>query len=59
MFNMHANLLRQTRTLIARCQCETGCPACVGPVGLTGPRAKNVALQILDMLSGSHDDDRR
>ena len=50
LFSMHADLLRQTRDLIARCPCETGCPACVGPAGLTGPRAKTVALQILDNL---------
>ena len=50
LFNMHDDLLRQTRALIADCPCESGCPACVGPVGLTGPRAKVVALQILDLL---------
>ncbi len=55
LFNLHAELLRQTRNLIARCPCETGCPACVGPVGLTGPRAKSAALQILDLLSAPNE----
>jgi len=33
--------------LIERCPCEAGCPACVGPIGQTGPRAKTVALALL------------
>ena len=30
----------RTRELIAGCECEHGCPTCVGPVGNTGPLAK-------------------
>jgi DEAD/DEAH box helicase domain-containing protein len=48
LFTMHADLLRRTREVIAGCECEHGCPTCVGPVGNTGPRAKLVALRILD-----------
>ncbi len=50
LFGMHAQLLRRTQELIAACACEDGCPACVGPVGMTGPRSKTVALAILDVL---------
>jgi len=39
-----------TRRLIASCDCENGCPGCVGPVGNTGPLAKAAALGILDRL---------
>ena len=53
LFNMHVDLLQRTRDLIASCPCTGGCPACVGPVGLTGPTAKSVALQILTMLEPS------
>ena len=40
-----------TRALIAECQCENGCPGCVGPIGNTGPLAKSVALKILQLLA--------
>jgi DEAD/DEAH box helicase domain-containing protein len=50
LFRMHAELLSRTHELIAGCECEHGCPTCVGPVGNTGPLAKVVALRILDQL---------
>jgi DEAD/DEAH box helicase domain-containing protein len=49
LFTMHDDLLARTRELIAACECEHGCPTCVGPVGNTGPMAKSVALRILDL----------
>ncbi len=51
LFRMHAELLARTRELIAGCECEHGCPTCVGPVGNTGPLAKGVALRILDHIA--------
>jgi DEAD/DEAH box helicase domain-containing protein len=50
LFRMHRELLDATRRLISECECESGCPGCVGPVGNTGPLAKAVALRILDLL---------
>jgi len=50
LFRMHHELLDATRTLISDCECESGCPGCVGPVGNTGPLAKTAALRILDLL---------
>jgi DEAD/DEAH box helicase domain-containing protein len=50
LFQMHDSLLARTRQLIAACDCQHGCPTCVGPVGNTGPLAKMVALRILDLL---------
>lgn len=50
LFRMHAELLVRTRALIAGCECEHGCPTCVGPVGNTGPLAKTVALRMLDLV---------
>ena len=52
LFRMHDDLLSRTRELIAGCECEHGCPTCVGPVGNTGPLAKIVALRILGLVSG-------
>ena len=53
LFGMHDNLLARTRELIAGCECQHGCPTCVGPVGNTGPLAKKVALRILDLIAGA------
>jgi len=50
LFRMHGELLERTHQLIADCECESGCPGCVGPVGYTGPLAKTVALRILGVL---------
>ena len=50
LFRMHGELLEATRRLIAECECESGCPGCVGPIGNTGPLAKAAALRILDLL---------
>jgi DEAD/DEAH box helicase domain-containing protein len=50
LFRMHDELLERTRSVIADCECQTGCPGCVGPVGDTGPLAKIAALRILDLL---------
>jgi DEAD/DEAH box helicase domain-containing protein len=50
LFEMHDELLAHTRRVIADCECESGCPGCVGPIGNTGPLAKAAALRILDLL---------
>jgi DEAD/DEAH box helicase domain-containing protein len=50
LHRLHSELLANTRRLIAECECESGCPGCVGPVGNTGPLAKTAALRILDLL---------
>jgi len=52
LFAMHDRLLRDTRALIASCDCDHGCPTCVGPVGESGPLAKDVALAVLERLIG-------
>jgi DEAD/DEAH box helicase domain-containing protein len=51
LFAMHDDLLARTHSLIAGCECQHGCPTCVGPVGNTGPLAKTVALRILESIS--------
>ena len=50
LFRAHSLLMQQTRELVAACGCEQGCPSCVGPAGDLAPRAKEVALAILDRL---------
>ncbi len=50
LFRAHHLLVWKTRELISTCQCEQGCPSCVGPAGDLAPRAKEAALAILDRL---------
>ncbi len=53
LWGMQAELLSKTSELIAGCDCDSGCPMCVGPIGETGPLAKTVALRILEHLLAS------
>ena len=52
---MQEELLSKTSALIAGCDCESGCPTCVGPIGETGPLAKTVALRLLQHLLAPSD----
>jgi DEAD/DEAH box helicase domain-containing protein len=53
LFAMDSELRQRTRELIAGCECQHGCPGCVGPIGNTGPMAKTVALRILDLIGAA------
>jgi DEAD/DEAH box helicase domain-containing protein len=50
LFRMQDDLLRATRQLVTECECDAGCPSCVGPIGETGPLAKRVAIELLDLI---------
>jgi DEAD/DEAH box helicase domain-containing protein len=50
LYRMHDELIETARRLIADCECENGCPGCVGPPGDIGPLAKAAALKILDLM---------
>src|SRR5579859_2864903 len=52
LFRAHQLLIEKTRELIAGCECEDGCPSCVGPAGDLVPRAKEAALAILERVCG-------
>jgi len=52
LFEMQDRLLDASAELIAGCECERGCPSCVGPIGEIGPRGKRVALELLQLLTG-------
>jgi DEAD/DEAH box helicase domain-containing protein len=53
LYAMDDELRRRTRDLIAGCECQNGCPTCVGPIGNTGPMPKTVALRILDLIGAT------
>lgn len=48
LFDEREMVLRGTRDLLERCECEHGCPSCVGPVAAPGRKA--LALAILTEL---------
>ncbi|MCU1241194.1 MAG: box helicase domain protein [Candidatus Acidoferrum typicum] len=50
LFRVHDLLVQKTRELIRSCECDQGCPSCVGPAGDLAPRTKDAALAILDRL---------
>src|SRR6266567_4505491 len=50
LFRAHDLLVQKTRELISACECEQGCPSCVGPAGDLASRAKEAALAIFDRL---------
>ncbi len=50
LFRSVRPLLRHAAELIAGCQCESGCPSCVGPIGEVGEAGKQAAMRILSEL---------
>jgi len=53
LFERHHELIQAVRSVITSCQCEHGCPMCVGPLLEVGPSAKDAAVQILDLMDKS------
>ena len=47
LFDDSKVLLEKTLRLISRCECQSGCPSCVGPVKEVGEKSKEVALALL------------
>jgi DEAD/DEAH box helicase domain-containing protein len=58
LYRAHDSLMQRTRELIIACECEAGCPSCVGPAGDLAPRAREAALAILDRLCNSNGEAR-
>jgi DEAD/DEAH box helicase domain-containing protein len=52
LFEVQERLLEASADLIASCECQRGCPSCVGPIGEIGPHGKRVALDLLERLTG-------
>ncbi|MFN7993109.1 MAG: DEAD/DEAH box helicase [Bryobacteraceae bacterium] len=52
LYRMASRLLSQTAELLAGCQCESGCPSCVGPVGEIGARGKEAAMRMVHDILG-------
>ena len=51
LFEIHAELIRRALELVSECECEDGCPSCVGPGGENGVGGKAETLEILKELA--------
>ena len=50
LFEIHADLLKRALELVEECECDEGCPSCVGPAGENGVGGKQETLAILKLL---------
>lgn len=51
LFEMHDELIQRAFELVSQCDCEDGCPSCVGPGGENGVGGKQETLAILKQLT--------
>ena len=47
IYDIFPKLLEHAERLLGECQCEEGCPSCVGPPTEVGAKAKGIALDLL------------
>jgi DEAD/DEAH box helicase domain-containing protein len=52
LFELHEQVLRAARELVAHCACQAGCPSCVGPA-VDEQDAKSHTLRVLDAVLGN------
>jgi DEAD/DEAH box helicase domain-containing protein len=50
LFEIHDELIQRAFELVSQCECEDGCPSCVGPGGENGYGGKAETLAILNQL---------
>jgi len=50
LFEMHDELLARALELVTACECEDGCPSCVGPGGENGAGGKRETIAIVKLL---------
>lgn len=49
-YNMQRQLLQSALELAEGCDCDSGCPSCVGPVMEVGEKGKRIAIEVLRRL---------
>ncbi len=47
-------ILKEAESIVVNCECESGCPSCVGVSGETGENSKETARFLLEYLRGEH-----
>jgi DEAD/DEAH box helicase domain-containing protein len=50
LFEIHNELIQRAYELVTQCECDDGCPSCVGPGGENGIGGKLETIAILKML---------
>jgi DEAD/DEAH box helicase domain-containing protein len=50
LFEIHEELIQSALELVGECECQDGCPSCVGPGGENGMGGKKETLEILGIL---------
>jgi DEAD/DEAH box helicase domain-containing protein len=50
LFELHDELISRALELVQECECEDGCPSCVGPAGENGVGGKQETIAILKLL---------
>jgi len=51
LYEIHVDLMARGRELVEACECDDGCPSCVGPGGVGGSGGKRETLALLRELS--------
>jgi DEAD/DEAH box helicase domain-containing protein len=51
LYEVHADLMKRGRELVEACECDDGCPSCVGPGGEGGSGGKRETLALLKVLA--------
>jgi len=51
LFELHDEMMLRAYELVSSCECQDGCPSCVGPGGEQGTGAKRETLALLEELS--------
>jgi DEAD/DEAH box helicase domain-containing protein len=54
LFEIHSNLMLKGLELVESCECDDGCPSCVGPGGEGGSGGKRETLALLKELAEKH-----
>jgi DEAD/DEAH box helicase domain-containing protein len=52
LFELHDEIMLRTYQLVRDCECQDGCPSCVGPGGEQGAGSKAETLAILELMIG-------
>jgi DEAD/DEAH box helicase domain-containing protein len=52
LYELHDEMLLRAMELVSGCECEDGCPSCVGPGGENGYGGKREAQALLEMIAG-------
>ncbi len=51
LFEIHDELMQRAFELVSQCECDDGCPSCVGPGGENGVGGKKETLAILEQIT--------